>query len=354
MRLGNTAPIDGQSLLQTLANLPAGAADERAVADALRGLPGVADDVWTDAVGNVVLHRAGSGPKVMLMAHMDEISLLVRDVDDQGLIWLVQAGGFDQRTLVGQEVVVRGRETLPGVIGSVPPHLTSAAQRNESVPLDALFVDVGMPTARTRELVAVGDRVTLRRPVVPLLGSRMAGKGLDDRAGVTAMVLCMEALGTLEVTADVYAVATVQEEVGSPGAVVAATALHPDIAVALDVCHGDIPGVPPHLGLPLGAGPALGLGPHVHPKVFARLRDVATEGGLPFQVEASPGATDTDADPVAIANDGVATGLVSIPLRYMHTATEVLDYADLAAAAGILARFVASIDAMFLEDLACY
>ncbi|MCY0869438.1 MAG: M20/M25/M40 family metallo-hydrolase, partial [Firmicutes bacterium] len=321
--------LDPRECLVRLCEVPGPSADEDAVAAFVKARAAdLTDACETDALGNLTLLRRGSdeqGARIMLAAHMDEISLLVQRIDDRGFVQMSAAGGFDPRTLLGQEVVVHGREQVRGVIGAKPPHLTSPAERKKAVPLKDLFVDFGMPAPRVRELVRVGDRVTLHRETRALIGERISGKAMDDRASVVAMLLCLEELARLQVGAHTHAVATVQEEIGCKGARVAAHGLNPDLAIAIDVCHGDSPGVPDDLTFKLGEGPVLTCGPHIHPKLFERLQAVAQRENIPVQVEYEPGATSTDADPIAIAKEGIPTALVSIPLRYMHTSVETVD-----------------------------
>jgi putative aminopeptidase FrvX len=350
--------LDARECLLRLCEVPGPSADEDAVAAFVRSQArDLADAFATDAVGNLTLVRRGAdeqGARVMLAAHMDEISLLVQRVDDHGFIRLSAAGGFDPRTLLGQEVVVHGRQQLHGVIGAKPPHLTSPAERKKAVPLKDLFVDFGMPADRVRELVRVGDRITLHRETRALAGERISGKAMDDRASVVAVLLCLEELARLQVRAHTYAVATVQEEIGCKGARVAAHGLCPDLAIAIDVCHGDSPGVPDDRTFKLGEGPVLTCGPHIHPKLFERLQSVARRENIAVQVEYEPGATSTDADPIAIAQEGIPTALVSIPLRYMHTSVETVDLGDVRRAGVLIARFIASIDSALVEGLSCF
>ncbi len=213
-------------------------------------LSAFSDEIRIDAMGNLIALKRGEGhasgderrPSVMLAAHMDEIALMVSFIE-KGFIRISPIGGFDPRILLGQAVTVHGRRELPGLIVSVPPHFTEAAEREKPVPPDKLFVDIGLPPSDVDSLVKVGDVITLRARYTALAGGFAFSKSLDDRAGITAVLFCMEELGRRRHSWDVYAVATVQEEVTGVGAVTGAFHLEPTVAVAVDVTFGQQPGV---------------------------------------------------------------------------------------------------------------
>jgi len=351
--------FNGRELLKSLTEATGGPGDEANPAGLLReAAHGLADTIETDAIGNTILHCAGAGsaprPRVMLAAHTDEISLMVARIDKGGFLRVAEVGGFDPRTLPGQEVVVHGKRNLVGVVGSKPPHLSSPEERNKSVPLEELFIDLAMSEDSVRELVNSGDFITISRRTMELIDGRFAGKAMDNRAGVTTLAICLSELRKLQFAADVYAVGTVQEEVGCKGAQTAAFRLQPDLAVAIDVCHGETPGVASDLVQKLGNGPVISFGPRIHPKLFSRLCEVAADANIPVQIEVTQGSTGTDADPIQIVQAGIPTALISIPLRYMHTSVETLAFADVRHAGILLARFIASLDMAFVEGLTCY
>ncbi len=351
--------LDGKQLLIRLTETAGGSGDESRVAGVLReAAESLVDEVTLDSVGNITLITRGTGdgphPRVMLTAHTDEITLMVAKIEKDGFLRVAQVGGFDSRTLLGQEVMVHGTSTIMGIIGSKPPHLSTLEERKKTIPLQELFIDLGMSEQHVREIVAVGDRITMNRHTIHLLGHRMSGKAMDNRASVTAMTICLDELRKLHHHADVYAVGTMQEEIGSKGAQTAAFHHMPDIAIAIDVCHGETPGVSSDLAKKLGEGPVLTLGPRIHPKLFTAVRDLANMENIPLQVEVSQGPTWTDADPMQIVQIGIPTVLISIPLRYMHTSVETLDFEDIRFAGILLARFIATIDSAFVEGLTCY
>lgn len=316
------------------------------------------DEVRQDRLGNVVFYKKGTGesnrPRILLAAHMDEIGLMVTKVEEGGFLRFTAVGGIDPRTIVGQEVILYGKETLAGVIGAKPPHLTDDEERGKGHKIEDLHIDVGLPEDQVRKLAAPGTLAVIRRELIELAGNSIAAKALDDRAGIAVLLTCLDELERLQHSADVYAVATVQEEVGVRGAAVATYGVVPDIGIAVDVTHGEMPGVPEHDVSYIGKGPALTLGPNIHPKVGKELVRLAKEYRIPYQIEVTPGVTGTDARAIQVTRGGIATGLVSIPLRYMHTSVELLDLDDIKQAGRLLAHFIAAVDHEFVEGLPCY
>ncbi len=315
----------------------------------------LADEVRTDVMGNVIALRRGDaaqgkGPSVMLAAHMDEIGLMVTAVEE-GFIRFTPVGGFDDRVLLGQEVTVHGRRPLLGIIGSRPPHLVSGRDRQRVIPHEELFIDVGLPPEEVQTLVRVGDLITLRRPFTELRGGLVAGKAFDDRACVVVILVCLEALQGMRHAWDVYGVATVQEEVGLKGAMTSTFGLMPTIGIALDVTFGNQPGVSDAEAMELGKGPAIAFGPNIHPAIFERLEATAKEHEIPYQVDPIPAATGTDAWAMQVTRAGVPTGLLSVPLRSMHTPVETLAIRDIERAGRLLAHFIAGLDEDFLNSL---
>lgn len=313
-----------------------------------------ADDVRVDALGNVIASKRGDGtgtrPSLMLAGHMDEIALIVSGVE-KGFLRVTRIGGWDPRVLFGQRVTVHGRRELPGMVVSVPPHFTAPAEREKPVPLEKLFVDVGLPPAEVERDVRVGDVVTLRARMLRLNGSFAAGKAMDDRAAVAAMVLCLEELSRRRHAWDVYAVATVQEETGCLGAGTGAFGLEPTAAVAIDVTFGQQPGVSGPETLKMDAGPSIAMGPNVHPRVYERLVAAAKAVELPYLVEPLPGNSGTDAWAIQVARSGIPTGLLGIPLRSMHTPVETVSLRDVERTGRLLAEFAARLDEAFAATL---
>jgi endoglucanase len=281
---------------------------------------------------------------------MDEVGLMVTDIE-KGFLRITRVGGTDRRVLLGLEVTVHGRRKLPGMVATRPPHVLSEEERKKSVPLDEIFVDVGLPEEEVKELVSVGDLISIDRDMSELKNRRVSGKAMDDRACVAALTLALERLSRIEHTWDILAVATVQEETGLKGAIAAAYGVAPDLAVALDVTFAKHPGVPKEATFPLGEGPTIGIGPNFHPQLVKRLKDVAEAREIPYHMDPIPGRSGTDAWAIQVTRDGVPTALVSIPVRYMHQPVETLAAQDVERAGRLLAAFVAELEVGFLEEL---
>ena len=313
-----------------------------------------ADEVQTDKLGNVIGLKKGEGEeprhRIMLAGHMDEIGLIVTK-PEQGFLHFTSVGGFDERTLLGQEVTVHGRKDLPGIIGSRPPHVLPEEEREKTIAMDKLFIDVGMGEEELERLVRVGDLVTLRRKFTQLQGDLVTGKAFDDRAAVASILVCLEGLASIRHVWDVYAVATVQEEVGLRGAITSAYGLAPDVGIAIDVTFGNQPGVSEAETLEMGKGPAIGFGPNIHPKLHQTLAEVAKELEIPYQVEPIPGQSGTDAWAIQVTREGIPTALLSIPLRYMHTSVETLSLKDVERTGRLMAGFIGRLDERFMEKL---
>lgn len=316
------------------------------------------DQIHRDKLGNLIAFLPGEGseprPKIMVATHMDEIGLIVNQIERGGFLRFAQLGGFDPRTLLGQEVVVHGREKCLGIIGSKPPHLSTPEEREKAIPMQDLFIDLGMSGETVRKLIRVGDVITVARKSMRLQNGFVAGKSLDNRASIAAMLEGLQELKRLHVQADVYAVATVQEEVGIRGAITSTYGIHPDIGIAVDVAHASMPGVAADLGMKMDGGAVIHNGPNIHRDLFARFRDTAVREGIPVQMRFLQGPTATDGFAMQISREGIPTGVLSIPLRYMHTSVETLCYRDIERTGKLLAHFIASIDRTFVEGLSCY
>lgn len=313
-----------------------------------------ADEVFVDTLGSVIAVRrskAENPQKIMIEAHCDEIGLMVQDIDERGFISFVNIGGVDPRILPAAEVVVHGRTDLPGVIGAKPPHLMQVADGKKAAKLKDMAIDTGLPAETVREFVRVGDSITLAQSVGKLAGIRFSGKTMDDRAGVAALLSVFQNLRT-DPGADVYALVAVQEEVGLRGAKTAAYNILPDVAIAVDVCHGITPDNSEN-AFEIGSGTVISVGPNIHPKISNRLTELAETHKIPYSVDVDGGDTGTDAWAIQVARTGIATGLLSIPLRYMHTAVETLDIKDVQATADLLGQFIQEFDTD-LEGWLCY
>lgn len=308
-------------------------------------------EVRVDVLGNAIATVNASGrPRVMLAGHADEIGFQVRYIDEDGYVYFGPVGGWDAEIAVGQRVTVHtANGPLPGVIGKRAIHLMDEADRKKKSELHTLWIDLGITCREDAEqAVAIGDPVTMRQPLERLLGDLAAAKSFDNRMAVW---ICGETLRLLQgrsFPAAVYSVSTVQEEIGLRGAKTAAYGISPEVGLALDVCHAtDYPDADKRkVGeIRLGKGPVISRGANINPRVFDLLLRAAREEEIPVQIEAAPAGTGTDANVMQLNQAGMATGLVSVALRYMHTPCEVLSLTDLEDAARLCAAFITRVTA---------
>ncbi len=315
-----------------------------------------ADEIQVDTMGSLIALKRGEAKddlprrSIMLAGHMDEIGLLVTKLE-KGFLRFATVGGFDLRVLLAQQVVVHGRRDLPGIIATRPPHVLTREDREQVVPLDKLFIDVGLPEDELSQWVRVGDVITIRRQFTELAGDLVSGKAFDDRAAVACIGHCLQHLTTLKHAWDVYAVATVQEEVGLKGALTSTFGIAPDIGIAIDVGHGNMLGVSEMDTVKVGGGPAIGFGPNIHPLMYSRLVETAKSYEIAHQTDPIPGRSGTDAWAMQVTREGIPTALISIPLRYMHTSVETLSLKDLERIGRLLALFIANLEEAFAEEL---
>jgi putative aminopeptidase FrvX len=360
--------MDLKKLLKRLVETPGPSGMEARVADVVEESWGqFADKVERDRVGSVLATRFGQGelprPTVMLAAHLDEIGLMVSQIvrgpgesGRSGFLRATRLGGVDLRHLYGQSVVVHSSvgqgEELIGVVGSLPGHMLPEAKRDKAFGLDDLAVDVGLPYQRLVESVAIGDFISFRQPLRELLNDRVTAKALDNRASLAAVAVCLEYLAERRHEWNVVAVATSQEETVLLGASTSAYAVQPDVAVAIDVTFGKGPGATDELTYELGKGPVIGLGPNFHPGIVESLKEAAKalELKVTDEPQARPGGTDAEA--LQIARQGIPAGLVSIPLRYMHTMVESVAIVDIRRTGRLLGEFICRLGDDFLASLA--
>lgn len=315
------------------------------------------DEVTKDRFGNLIALKKGEAPEgkkltLALVAHIDEIGAMVTKIEPNGFLRFTSVGGIDTRVLPGQAVVVHGSNPLHGVIGATAPHLLTEEERAQSVPIDKLFIDVGFSFETAATMLRVGDYISFKqKPLKMHTGKTVSGKALDNRAGITALIKCAADLSGLRHQADICFIASLQEEVGLRGAVTAAYGLKPDLAVAVDVTHGDLPGIDEKDTFKIGSGPALAVGPNFHPIFSSTLQQIAKNNNLPFQVEPIPGHSGTDAWAIQVSREGIPTALASIPLRYMHTPVELISSGDLYITGRLLAYLSAMMTNSFLGEL---
>lgn len=310
-------------------------------------------EVEGDTLGSTTARVAGTadGLTVAIVGHIDEIGLIVTHVDDKGYLWFTGVGGWDPLVLVGQRVELATRDgVVAGVVARKPIHLLKDDDRKKVPELKELHIDIGAKDGdEARSRVRVGDVAVIAGEPVELPNDRMAARSMDNRLGcfvaLEAARLVAEAGGA---AGDVVAVAAAQEEITLGGAQTVAYRVKPDVAIVVDVTHAtDVPGIEEReLGSHhLGSGPVLGRGSTLHPQIFELLHAAGEQEGIAFTVEASGRYTGTDADAIQLSRAGIACGLVSLPLRYMHSPVEMVQLSDVQAAARLIAAFCRSLDA---------
>jgi endoglucanase len=333
--------------LERLLTAPGPSGQEDLAAQVWRDAAREFGEVSGDVLGSSWVRVPGTagGPLLAVVGHIDEIAVVVTHVGDDGLLAIRQLGGFDPRTVAAQRVEILTRDgRVPGVVGARKSK-TKRGEDPKPYEFSDLFVDIGARDAeQAKSLVRPGDAAIIAGGPLELLNGRIASRSLDNRLGsYIALEVARRAAEAGGTPGDVAGVAVVQEEIGDyAGSRTAAFALEPAVAIAVDVTHAtDVRGADPedegdHR---LGGGPAIGRGPAIHPRVFELLYETAEAEGIPVTVEVSRGHTYTDADAMYLSRVGVATGLVSIPLRYMHTPVEVVDLADVENVIRLLVAF---------------
>jgi len=318
-----------------------------------------APHVWSDVHGNsfAALGEDGS-PTVMLAGHVDEIGLMVHYVDDDGYLFVRGVGGWDPQVLVGQRIEVLGvNGPVPGVIGRRAIHLMEVQDRDKAVKLKDLWVDIGATDGEeARGRVAIGDVAVIRSDTFEFGAGRVAARSIDDRAGAAVALEALRRAAEKGVTARAVAVATAQEEISARsggGARTSGFDLAPDVALVIDVTHAtDHPSIDKkeHGDIRLGGGPVLSRGAVINDRVLDGIATTADRVGIPVQWQAVPSYTGTDADSIFTTRAGVATAIISLPNRYMHSPNQLVDLADLDAAAELIAEYLSSLgpDATFL------
>lgn len=305
-----------------------------------------ADSVETDILGNVVAVKNPTAElRVMLAGHADEIGFIVRYISDEGFLYFGQIGGHDAIVTVGQRVHVHTAQgPVLGVLGRKAIHLLETEERNKIPSTNDLWIDIGASNKREAEaVVQIGDCVTYAQDLQPLQGNRATARSFDNKMGCFVVAEALRLLQGKSLSCGVYATATVQEEIGLRGARTSSYHINPLVGIATDVCHAmDFPSadkkkVGDHK---LGGGPVISRGANINPKVFEMLVQTAKELEIPYQIGAAPGGTGTDANAMQLNRAGMATGLIGVPLRYMHTPCEVMSLDDIENAARLMAGFV--------------
>lgn len=327
-----------EKLLYRLCMLEGTSGKESSAAEVIADLLGKYMPVKIDTLGNVTGTR-GTGPSILLDAHMDQIGLIVTSIDEDGFLKIASVGGSDKRVLTAAQVTVHGKEDIFGVITSTPPHLRNAKDEGKAAAFDEISIDIGMSKEEAEKIVSPGDRITFKGPFDRLAGNRIASPSIDDRAGVAAVLRCLELLEGKE-TCRIDVMLSAQEETGGSGAVVGSFNFQSDEAIAVDVSFASAPGVSSEKYAALGSGALVGFAPALDYTMSQTLSRIAKDKGIPATREVMGGRTGTNGDDIQISGKGIKTALISIPLRNMHTAVEVCDLADIENTARLMAEYI--------------
>jgi endoglucanase len=310
------------------------------------------DRVKVDLHGNsiAVVNERGN-PRVMVAGHLDEVGFMVSYIDDDGFLYFREIGGWDPQILPGQRVWVHSKKgKIKGVIGKKPIHLLTEEERKEVVKVEDLWIDIGAKDKHDAEkLVTIGDPVVMAYSFEELRNNFAVSRGFDDKAGAFVVLEVARMLSEMKPQAEIYAVATVQEEVGLRGARTSAFGINPKVGIAVDVGFAsDFPSMKEEKkrvgDIKLGKGPIIARGANINSKVYALLIETAKDHKISYQIHGEPRGTGTDANIIQLTRSGVATGLVSIPNRYMHSPCEIISLEDLENVCKLIAFAVKRID----------
>ncbi len=344
--------MDVFEALSAMTTQPGVTGNEVAVCEVVKGYyKAYTDDIFIDPMGNTYARIGDHGPTLLVMAHMDEVGMMVTGVEENGMLRIRSVAGVDPRVLPGGEVVIHGKRVIPGVIGALPPHLQQAGDSDKSYSIDELVCDTGLTLQEVNELVMVGDNVTFAlTPPMKLKNEGIAGKTFDDRACIAVMLEAMDILAKRKLDCRVVFCASVQEECGGGGARAGAWNVHPDMAIAMDVCHAPTPGTKPLDTVELNKV-SITTGANIHPKMFKLITEAADSQNIPWDYDVAVAHTGTDAWDIQPQLGGIPCGLISLPLRYMHTSVEVISLNTLKNCAKVIAAVAAGLGADWEEKL---
>jgi len=341
---------DRQEFLEQLMSMHGPSGFEEKAQDVVRRrMADCAEVVRTDVHGNVLGGVNVTAPlRVMLAGHVDEIGLMVTYIDDNGYIFFQCIGGFDTNVLTGQRVLIHTADgPLVGLIGRKPIHVLTPEERKEAPKIESLFIDIGAKNAKdAAKHVAIGDPITLDAGLKYLLNDLVACRGFDDRCGAFVVIETLRVVAKAKPKVALWSVSTVQEEVGLRGAHTSAFGIDPHVGIAVDVGFAtDFPGMEKkqYGDNKVGCGPLISRGPNTNPVVFEGLVATAKAKKIPYQCDPAPRPPGTDANAIQLNRAGVATGLVSVPNRYMHSPNELVSLKDLDHAIDLLSEYVLSL-----------
>ena len=333
-----------QDLIIKLCNIPGPSGFEENVCKAIsEEIAPYADEIMNDSMGNLIaVKRCGKeGAKmIMIDAHTDEVGLIVTNYE-KGFLRFGAIGGVDPRMLPGRQVEILCPEPIIGIIDVMPPHALSKGDMDKSIPIDELYIDVCLSEEEAKSRIPLGTVISYVSETKAFGDGQICGKSLDDRSCCAIAIKVLENLNGLDLDVDVACQFASQEELGFRGCIAGTYAVNPDYAIAIDVTHGSTPDAQKHMTLEMGGGAAIAKGPNMTKSLTEAIEKVASEQEIKYQIEVISGRSGTDAWPIQVNRQGVATALISLPLRYMHSPVEVVCISDAESVTELLTRFIA-------------
>ena len=296
-------------------------------------------------LGNVICtikQPKNNEPNIMLVAHMDEIGMIVTYIDDNGFIKIGKVGGIDRNTLMGAKVIIHGQQKVNGVVCTIGKHLENGC--NKVLPkIDEIFIDTGYTKQQLEKIISLGDRITLDCDAVDLLNDQISGKAMDDRSACVSFIKVCELLKDVQYSCGLSVVFSTMEEIGGQGAITAANIIKPTHAIIVDVSSAFTPDSKEYACGKIGSGPMIGYAPILDKNMSDTFVKIAKEKQIPYQYEIMSGNTGTDADGVVVCNNGIKTSVISIPIKYMHTKIETISINDVENTAKLIVEYIKAI-----------
>ncbi len=326
-------------LLKDLCQFNAVSGNEKQLNKYIIDLFGKFCEVYEDKMGNVIATLDNKADfTILLEAHTDEIGLMVKNITENGFIEFVSVGGIDTAIIPGKEVTVHGKKDLYGVIGAKPPHLMNEQEEKEKITFDKMFIDCGYNKETMDKFVSVGDFITFKGDFVTLANNCFSSKAIDNRMGIYVLYKVLHELSQEKINANIIFLCAGQEELGCLGAKTGVKSINPDYAIVVDVTHGNSTYIDKFDGFELGKGPAVGVGPNFSNKYNRKFVDYCKK--YDCQIEVCSGHSGTDAWPIQISNNGIPCSLISVPIRHMHSQTELCDFEDILTTVKVISEFI--------------
>ena len=310
---------------------------------ALKYLKNYTDDCFIkngNVIGNFGNRKNGT-PHILIDAHIDQVGLIVTNIYESGFIGFSNVGGIDRRLLPAQQVCIHGKKKLAGVVCSTPPHLSGSDNKINKI--EDFYIDTGMSFEAVSNIVEPGDRITFASMPKELLNDRITGPALDDRSGVASILYALELLRNQKYECSFSIVFSSQEELGERGAKIAAFDIDPDIALAVDVSFAYCLGDREYECGKMGQGPMIGISPSLSREISDKLIEISKNENIPYQLEVMNGLTSTNADQFSVNRTGCKACTVSIPLKYMHTPSEIIQIDDVENTGRLIAAYIRSV-----------